>query len=115
MAFLDETGLARFWEKIKAYIDDRVSSGGGSGGSYTKVTATFDGLMWSSQSDGSYTQVLTVSGVTATNNILVAPTNAYADTYEAMACSAVAQGSNSVTFKCYDPQDVNIQVDVIIF
>jgi len=88
---------------------------GGSGDVYTKVTVTFDGLGWSSQGDGSYTQVLTVSGVTASNNILVAPTAAYVDTYNDMGCYAIAQAEGTLTFKCYDPQDVAVEVEVIIF
>lgn len=112
MAFLDETGLSYLWMKIKNYIDDKLSAG--SGGSYTKVSVTFDGLMWDSQSDGSYVQTLTVSGVTATNDILVAPISTHADVYEEMGCSAIAQADNSVTFRCYDPQDVNVTVDIII-
>lgn len=112
MAFLNETGLNYFWMKVKNYIDDKVSAS--SGGSYTKVTATFDGLMWNSQGDGSYIQTLTVSGVTATNDILVAPTSAYAEVYEEMGCYAISQAANSVTFKCYDPQDVAVTVDIII-
>ena len=111
MAFLDETGLAYLWRKIKDYVDTKVNSGD----SYTKVTATFDGLAWDSQSDGSYTQTLTVSGVTATNNILVAPASDSVNTYEAMRCYAISQAANSITFKCYKPQDVSVSVDIVIF
>lgn len=80
-----------------------------------KSTGTFDGLGWNSQSDGSYTQTITVEGVTATNDVLVAPAANYKDTYEAMGCECISQRANTLTFSCTDPQDINVQVEVIIF
>lgn len=84
-------------------------------GQCIKSTGTFDGLGWSRQDDGTYTQTVSVSGVTATNDILVSPTNDYKETYNNMACEAISQGDNSITFKCTDPEDVNIVIGVIIF
>lgn len=59
MKYLDETGLARLWEKIKAYVD---SHSGGSGGSAADsfVVETYSGH--SSKSVGT-------SGATTTYNI----------------------------------------------
>lgn len=80
-----------------------------------KSTGTFDDLAWNSQSDGTYTQTITVNGVTADNDISVSPTDEFKDTYIAMGCTAIAQDENSITFSCTDPQDVAIEVEVIIF
>lgn len=79
-----------------------------------KATGTFDGLGWDSQEDGTYLQTVTVNGVTADNDIFVAPTNEYKDAYIRMDCEAIAQGENTVTFRCVNPEDLNMQVKVII-
>lgn len=80
-----------------------------------KSTGTFDGLGWDSQADGTYRQTIAVTGVTATNDVMVSPTAEYKDTYEAMGCEAIAQGAGTLTFSCTDPEDVAVQVEVIIF
>lgn len=80
-----------------------------------KSIGTFDGLGWNSQEDGTYLQTVTVVGVTADNDILVAPTDEYKDAYIRMDCEAISQGENTVTFQCVNPEDLNMQVKVIIF
>ena len=79
-----------------------------------KATGTFNGLGWSSKSDGTYTQTITVQGVTANNAIVVMPTATYKSTYASMGCEATGQATNSITFTCTNPQDVAVQVEVII-
>lgn len=81
---------------------------------YTKVTATFNGLGWNSQSDGTYLQTVTVTGVTANSNVLVAPQTEYIDTYTCMGCKAISVGTNSITFSCVKPQDINMVINVMI-
>lgn len=80
-----------------------------------KSTGTFNGTAWAQQADGTYTQTIVVNGVTSLNNIAVTPTSEYKDTYAAMGCEAIGQGTNNVTFKCYNPQEVAAKVDVLIF
>lgn len=80
-----------------------------------KSTGVFDGLGWDSQDDGTYIQTITVNGVTADNDILVSPSAEYKDTYIAMGCTAIAQDENSITFSCTDPDDIAMEVEVIIF
>lgn len=80
-----------------------------------KAVGTFDGLGWNSQEDGTYLQTVTVEGVTADNDILVTPTDEYKDAYIRMDCEAISQGENTITFQCINPEDVAMQVKVIIF
>lgn len=80
-----------------------------------KSIGTFDGLGWDSQEDGTYLQTITVEGVTADNDILVAPTKEHKDAYIRMDCEAISQGEGTVTFQCVNPEDVAMQVKVIIF
>ena len=80
-----------------------------------KATGTFDGLGWNSQEDGTYLQTVTVEGVTADNDILVAPAEEHKEAYIRMDCEAIAQGENTVTFMCVNPEDLDMRVKVIIF
>lgn len=80
-----------------------------------KSTGTFDGLGWESQEDGSYTQTISVEGVTPDNDILITPVTEYRETYRKMYCEAIAQGDGTITFSCTNPQDVNVVMEVIIF
>ena len=80
-----------------------------------KSTGTFDGLGWSRQSDGTYTQTVTVQGVTADNDIMISPTAQYKDDYVNMGCEAIGQAANSITFRATSPEDVNMVISVIIF
>lgn len=81
---------------------------------FIKVTGVLDGLAWNSIGDGTYEQTITFEGVTANNNITVTPTHEYKDVYIAMGCTAISQDVDSITFSCTDPQDVAVEVDVVI-
>lgn len=78
-------------------------------------TATITGTSWVSQEDGTYTQVVAVEGATPTNHLVIAPQADYKGTYEAMMCEAIEQGEGTITFRCTDPVDETVVVDVIIF
>lgn len=80
-----------------------------------KATGTFDGLGWNSQPGGTYLQTVTVPGVTARNDILVAPTDEFREDYIKMGCEAIAQAENAITFECTNPDDINMEIKVIIF
>lgn len=80
-----------------------------------KVSATFDGLGWDSQEDGTYTQTLTVEGITANNRILVLPTEQYIEAWLNMGVEPIAQDINSITFTATAPENINMVVDVIIY
>ena len=81
---------------------------------FIKVTGVLDGLAWNSIGDGTYEQTITVEGVTADNSIMVTPTHEYKDTYLSMGCVATSQDVDSITFSCTAPQDVAVEVDVVI-
>lgn len=80
-----------------------------------KAYGTFDGLAWDSQDDGTYLQIVNVQGVTPDNDIIVAPVDIYRDVYLEQGCEAIAQGNGTITFRCVNPMDTNMQVKVIIF
>lgn len=48
--FLDKTGLARFWEHIKKYIDTNNGDGGSGAGGSASIPAGFIGI-WSGSAD----------------------------------------------------------------
>jgi len=80
-----------------------------------KTTGTFDALGWDSYVNGTYLQTIAVSGVTATNDVLIAPAADHKAIYNDMGCECISQAEGTLTFKCYDPQDVAVEVEVIIF
>lgn len=84
-------------------------------GRVIKSTGVFDGLGWSREAEGVYTQTITVNGVTADNDIMISPSLEHKADYIAMGCVPISQGENSITFSCTDPDDINMIVDVIIF
>lgn len=81
---------------------------------FKKITATVDGLGWSSQSDGTYTQTVTATGVTASNNIIVGPVAASETAYVTAGCKVTAQAANSITLVCNNPQDSDLTLDILI-
>lgn len=84
-------------------------------GSTLKSNSTLSNLGWTDNGDGTYTQTITVNGVTADNDILVSPIKLDKETYIVMGCEAVSKGNNSITFECTNPQEVDVTVEVIIF
>lgn len=66
MKYLDETGLARLWEKIKAYVDSHNSGGGGlSDEEKAKLTAIGSRIMKAGGTD--YTTDLSTAADTVKN------------------------------------------------
>ena len=72
-------------------------------------TATLASTDWSSHS-----QTVTVTGVTATNTVIVAPAAASASDYAAAEILCTAQGTNSLTFTCVTDPTNNISVNIVI-
>lgn len=83
-----------------------------------KAYGAFDGLGWNSNGLSGenllYTQTITVDGVSADKDIIVAPREDYKDTYIMMDCEPVSVGNNTITFECSNPQDVDVVMEVII-
>ena len=61
-----------------------------------------------------FTQTITVQGVTAASNIIVAPAPASLDTYGSAQVRCTAQAENSLTFVCHSVPEENINVNVLI-
>ncbi len=116
-----ESLFLEWFNNLSDYLDENVETKLAADILEVKATApiksfgTITGSSWSSQEDGTYLQTVAVEGVTADNDILVAPAEAYKDAYIRMDCEAISQGENTVTFMCLYPEDINMQVKVIIF
>ena len=89
------------------YSWTEVSMGGG--GSATAITATLAANAWSSNS-----QTVNVTGVTASNNVIVAPAPASQSDYIAAGIICSAQGAGTLTFTCQTTPSSNLTVNVLI-
>lgn len=87
MGYLDHNGLAYFWNKVKSYIDSAVST---AGGSHAKTTVSLTAAGWS-LSSGYYYQTVSVTGVTASNTVIVDADNPH--------IKCTGQASGSLTFR----------------
>lgn len=79
-----------------------------------KITITFDGLGWDRQDDGSYIQTVAAPGVTATNDLIIAPTKEFREAWTRQGILDIEQATDSITFETYHPEDVNMTATVII-
>ena len=61
-----------------------------------------------------FTQTITVQGVTAASNIIVAPAPASLDTYGSAQVRCTAQAANSLTFACSKVPESNLTVNILI-
>ena len=86
------------------------SGGGGGGASVTTVQVTIAVADWSSK-----TATKTVTGVTASNVIVIAGDPSCRDVYNAAGIYAYSQTTNSVTFKCDTTPTDSVLVNVMIF
>ena len=85
-----------------------ATPGGGGGGS-TSATGTLSSANWSSN-----TQTINVTGVTASNNVIVAPAPASQSDYTAAGIICSAQGAGTLTFTCQTTPSSNLTVNVLI-
>lgn len=124
---LDNKTLYEQWEAIffewfnnlEEYMDENVEAKLTNDvlqlkGRTLKNTAVLKSDGWTDNSNGAYTQTVTVNGVTADNDILVSPSEAYKNTYIAMGCEVVSKDYHSITFECTNPQG-DVLVEIIIF
>lgn len=93
MAYLDNTGLTYFYQKIKALFSLKPRM--------ITVTLTVSG--WSGK-----TQTVTVSGVTASNMVVVSVDS----NINGIECTA--QGTNTLTFTAETTPTANVTVKVAI-
>lgn len=97
MGYLDNVGLAYFWSKVKNYIDNTAGGGGGHLSQTVNLTATG----WS-LSNGYYYKTVSVSGVTATNTVIVDADGAD--------IKCTAQDAGTLTFRSSAAQAATVKV-----
>lgn len=109
--FLDKTGLSYFWEKIKAYVDGKISEVGVSPVKAVLVTLPSSG--WSEE----FEQTVTVPGVLADESKqLIQPVTTVSckDVYSDSGVSCIAQAENSLTFSCANLPADDLSVYIVI-
>lgn len=72
------------------------------------TTATLTVVGWSSKS-----QTVSVTGITATNTVWVAPAPASSEDYSSAGIVCVSQGANSLTFSCEETPTSAITVNIV--
>ena len=77
------------------------------------ATATLPISEWDGASSP-YTQTVTVSGVTADDNIIVSPAPASLISYGAAQVRCTAQAADNLTFTCESVPDANLTVNILI-
>ena len=100
---LDYTGLTRYDGKIKTYIGNQISA---KTAARTVTIATSD---WSNKA-----ATKSVTGVTASNTVVVSPAPASFDAYTAAEVKCTAQASGTLTFSCETVPSASLTVNVLI-
>ena len=80
-----------------------------SGATYTQLTVTLTVAGWSGNS-----QIVTASGVTANNAVVVSPTPDSYVSYGEFGVYCSAQAANSLTFVCDSVPDVTLAINIFI-
>ena len=80
-----------------------------SGATYTQIAITLTVAGWSDNS-----QIVTASGVTANNAVVVSPAPSSYLSYGEFGVYCSAQAANSLTFICDSVPDVNLTVNVLM-
>lgn len=73
------------------------------------TTATLSTSSWSNN-----TQTITVTGVTASNTVIITPAPASAHDYVEAGCLCVEQGEDTLTFTCTDVPSADLTVNVLV-
>jgi hypothetical protein len=110
------TGPVSFGDSVsidEATLGDLVVNGSASFtngiANFKSVSVSLPVASWSSNS-----QTVTVSGVTATNTVVVSPAPASFGDYSTSVVHCTAQGSNSLTFTCSEVPAGALTVNVLI-
>ena len=81
------------------------------GATYTGTTGTLAQLDWNVST---LEQTITVNGVTTTNAVIVSPDANDIEAYAESGIYCSAQGTDSLTFKCGEIPNVDIDVNILI-
>ena len=91
------TGFFLDWQEYKIW------------GWHSTITVTLTSAWWSSKS-----QTVSVTGVTASNTVIVSPAPSSIEDYADWGVYCSAQGSGTLTFTCSDTPSSDITVNVLI-
>lgn len=97
---------------VKTALDGKQAKGNYAAASIA-VTATLTVAGWV-ESDDVYTQIVSVTGVTASNNIIVTAAPANFTEWGAAGIYASAQGAGALTFTCLVVPEVEITANILI-
>lgn len=104
MAFLDETGLGYFWKVVKTHISSQYQT------KHITRTVTLAAGSWSTSKQ----QTVSVTGVTASNTVIIAPTPESFTDYVSAQIRGVSQASGTITFQCGSTPTSNLTVNITI-
>ena len=111
--FLDKTGLSYFWEKVKAYVDGKVSEVGG--GSLTELTGTALASEWTGSP---LTNTVTVEGLPAGVSGFVGLSETATEIQRADARNAniapLSQSAGSITLVA-DGQVPTVDIPILVY
>lgn len=112
-----EAIFKEWFESLTEYMDENIEAKLANDvlelkGRVLKNTLMLEADSWT-ESNGVYTQTVTVNGVSAESDIMVSPIDK--DEYITMNCEAVATGYHSITFECTNPANIDVEVEVIIY
>lgn len=96
---VDAARLGRFWNNAKAYIANMVIS----------ETVTINSSDWSNKA-----ATKSVTGVTASNTVIVSPAPTSFDDYVEAEVKCTAQASGTLTFSCETVPSASLTVNVLI-
>ncbi len=107
----DMNGLAEYVDNIALGLENHTHTPEyiGAAAASIGISATLLSSGWSSNA-----QTVTVNGVTASNNVVVAPAPANMQEYMDCAVYCSAQAANELTFNCTSAPYANITVNVLI-
>lgn len=112
-----EAIFKEWFESLTEYMDENIEAKLANDvlelkGRVLKNTLMLEADSWT-ESNGVYTQTVTVNGVSAESDIMVSPIDK--DEYITMNCEAVATGYHSITFECTNLVNLDVEVEVIIY
>ncbi len=105
----DGTGSVKGWDELKRSVQDNTEAVAGRQAALVTATASLTVAGWSENG-----QTVSVTGVTATNIVWVAPAPESQDAYGSAGIRATAQGEGTLTFTCTEVPTEALTVNVVI-
>jgi len=102
MSYVDNSRLSRVWSRMKTYVSNRLS---GYQTEHKTASATL--------AKGATSWTATVSGVTASNTVMVCPAPTSLDEYVSCAVRCTAQASGTLTFTADSAPENALTINVM--